>query len=245
MKLRSVLPFARRRAFVAAGVVLLPAVLALVLYEPVLRLPLIYDTLLHIRITGELDWRTVWLPTPSFGFYRPLTFVPLLLIKDLLGGYPVWLLQGMNWLQHGVNVALLGWLVSRLWPDRPWRTLFTGLLFALFPFSYQAVAVYGHNVHPATTGLLLVGLHLYLREVRRNSRELAPSPPRPLAPSPLLRWLPTTLVFGLALLSHESALLFGVLAALVEGAVDRWPLAVGKETEHATRITQRLSRLIR
>lgn len=223
-------------------VVLLPALVALVLYWPVLNLPLIYDTLLHIRITGELNWHTVWLPTPSFGFYRPLTFVPLLLIKDLFGDYPVWLLQGMNWLQHGINTALLGWLVYRLWPDRPWRTLFTGLLFALFPFSYQAVAVYGHNVHPTTTGLLLLGLHLYLRARRGNSGKLTETQgnsdnhnPRPILHTTyhaahLVRWLPTALVFVLALLSHESALLFGALAALVGWAAGDWPLAAGKET---------------
>ena len=142
--------------------ILVPTLVAFILYWPVLKLPLIYDTLLHIRITGELNWGSVWLPADSFGFYRPLTFVPLLLIKDLFDGYPAWLLQGLNWLQHGLNVALLSWLALRLWPERPWRSWLAGLFFAVFPFSYQALAVYGHNVHLTTTGLLLLGLHTYL-----------------------------------------------------------------------------------
>ena len=264
-----------------------PALVALGLYWPVLKLPLIYDTLLHIRITSELNWGTVWWPTPSFGFYRPMTFVPLLLVKDLFDGYPAWLLQGMNWLQHGANVALLAGLLLRLWPQRPRRALLAGLLMAVFPFSYQALAVYGHNVHPAIVGLFLVGLHLYVRargellgtqgnsgelseQLAVNSEQLAVSSEQlpvtsdqslslSVSQSPvsslqspathhvshLARWLPTFFVFVLALLTHESAVLFGALAGLVEGAaggwwlaVGRWPLAAGEGTHFASRITQ-------
>lgn len=204
--------FILRTGWQRVGLIVIPMGAALLLYAPVLKLPLIYDTLLHIRITGELDWRTVWLPTSSFGFYRPLTFVPLLLIQELFGGYPPWLLQGLNWGQHGINVFLLSSLSLRLWPDRPWQAMLTGLLFALFPFSYQAVAVYGHNVHPTTAGLLLLGLHLYLwaESGEGGGRK---------------RWLGVGAVFGLGLLSHESAILFGGLAGLV--VVGRWLLVAG------------------
>ena len=108
---------ARRRTGLAPALLALLA--ALLLYAPTLRLPLIYDTLLHIRITKELTWATVWLPTPSFGFYRPLTFVPLLAIKGLFGSYPAALLHGINMLQHGLNAFLVSLLVWRL--TRPAR----------------------------------------------------------------------------------------------------------------------------
>ncbi|MBK9049829.1 MAG: hypothetical protein IPL78_02570 [Chloroflexi bacterium] len=218
------------------AIILVTSLVGFILYWPVLKLPLIYDTLLHIRITGELDWGLVWLPTDSFGFYRPLTFAPLLLIKDLFDGYPVWLLQGLNWLQHGVNVGLLSWLALRLWPERPWRSLLAGLFFAVFPFSYQAVAVYGHNVHLTTAGLLLLGLHTYLSANRKeplpvSSTQSPVSSPHSLPPSSYLaragRWLPTLAIFALAILSHESAILFGAMAALVAWADGGWPLAVG------------------
>lgn len=102
------------------------------LYWPTLRLPLIYDTLLHIRIAGGLDFGSVWLPTEAFGFYRPMTFFPMLVIRQLFAGYPAWLLHGNNVLQHGVNAALLAWLSWRLWPD--WRrAVAAGALFATFP----------------------------------------------------------------------------------------------------------------
>ncbi|MGB3715400.1 MAG: hypothetical protein WA996_13305 [Candidatus Promineifilaceae bacterium] len=189
-----------RRGFQVAFV-LLAASIGLFLYWPTLQLPLIYDDLLHIRITKGLDLANVWIPTNAFGFYRPLTFLPLLLIKNIFGAYPPELLHGINVAQHAVNAALLVSLSWRLWRRIHWA-LAAGLLFVLFPFSYQAIAVYGHNVHPATTGLLLAGLHMYLSAIRSQGRAI-------------LWWMATAILFLLGLLSHESAILFGALAALV------------------------------
>ena len=140
---------------------LLPALLAAVMYLPTLRLPLIYDSLLHIRIAEDLNLASVWLPTDKFGFYRPLTFLPLLLVEILAGHYPAWLLHSMNVAQHALNAGLLAALSWRLW-RRPLPAVVAGALLALYPFSYQAVAVYGHNVHPAIANLLLLEGHAYL-----------------------------------------------------------------------------------
>jgi hypothetical protein len=178
------------------------AVLAVILYWPTLRLPLLYDDLLHIRITKGLDFASVWLPTQDFGFYRPLTFLPLLIIKQLFGHYPAELLHGINVAQQAINAVLLGSLSWRLWQKVHWA-LAAGLLLALFPFSYQAIVVYGHNVHPATASLLLLGLHTYLSTIRTGRHRRV--------------WLiGTTAIFLLALLSHESAVLFGAFAAFVQ-----------------------------
>lgn len=175
------------------------AFVAVVLYWPSLKLPVIYDSLLHIRIARGLNFATVWLPTDKFSFYRPMTFLPLLFIRDLFGDYPAWLLHGLNVGQHALNVALLVALSWRLWRKRSWA-LAAGLLLALFPFSYQAIAVYGHNVHPSTAGLILLGLHTYLNGVRERKMGW---------------WILTGFLFALGLFSHETAVLFGFLAALV------------------------------
>jgi len=190
----------KRSAYLLA-LILLTASIALILYWPTLRLPLLYDDLLHIRITKGLDFASVWLPTEDFGFYRPLTFLPLLLIKGAFGFYPSELLHGINVLQHALNAALLVALSWRLWRRKHWA-LAAGLLFALFPFSYQAVAVYGHNVHPTTTGLILGGLHTYLSAIRATGRAAG-------------WWVATIFFFIVGLLSHESGILFGALVALV------------------------------
>ena len=175
---------------------ILPAILACGLYLPTLKLPLIYDTLLHIRIAGSLDFRTVWLPTEAFGFYRPFTFLPFLLIEQIWGKFPAWLLHGINVGQHAINATLVAGLVWRLWGDKK-QSITAGILFALFPFSYQAVAVYGHNVHPTITGLILLGLHSSLNKGKG--------------------WLGVTIIlFCLALLHHESAILFGAFIILLE-----------------------------
>ena len=189
-----------RIQLLSGGVVV--CLLAVGLYGATLRFPLIYDSLLHIRITKELTWLNVWVPTDSFGFYRPFTFVPLLIVKGVLGTYPAWLLHGINVLTHGVNGILLLWLSWRLW-GRPVLATFSAVLFILFPFSYQAVSVYGHNVHLAITNLILIGLLLYLAALTdwRGRRRLW--------------WTLVALVALKALLTHESAILFGVFAGLV------------------------------
>ena len=196
------------------------------LYWRTLRLPLIYDTLLHIRIAGGLNFASVWLPTEAFGFYRPMTFFPMLLIQRLFNGYPAWLLHANNVVQHAANAGLLAWLSWRLWPD--WRrALASGAIFAVFPFSYQAVAVYGHNVHPAIVGLGLLGLHSYLTAVSppksKGTPRYAEGSEKESLQSVKLgdkkrrHWqILTWLLFGLMLLTHETAVLFGGFALLVQ-----------------------------
>ena len=207
--------------------ILLVMLLAGWLYWPTLQFPLIYDTLLHIRIAGGLTMGSVWLPTEAFGFYRPMTFFPMLLIQELFDGYPAWLLHGNNVVQHAANAGLLAWLSWRLWPD--WRRAVAGgAIFATFPFAYQAVTVYGHNVHPAIVGLVLLGLHSYLTAVSHQS--------------PRKWWGLTSFLFVVMLLTHETAVLFGWFALLVQinaqpEAIKRW---LGLVRQKEWRTLQRL-----
>ena len=209
----------KHRTLLAA---LAPALLAVLLYWPSLKLPVIYDSLLHIRIAKGINLLNVWLPNDEYGFYRPMVIFPMLLIRGLFGYYPAWLLHGLNVAQHALNVALLVALSWRLW--QKWaRALASGLLLALFPFAYQAVAVNGHNIHPATTGLIILGLHCYLSGIRERKTRW---------------WLITGLIFLLALLSHETATLFGLLAALVQWNDQRQDAAavIGRIRERIPRI---------
>ncbi len=187
--------------------------IALVLYWPTLTLPLIYDDLLHIRISKGLNLFTIWLPTNTFRFYRPLTFFPLILIENIFGYYPNWLLHGLNVAQHGINVILLATLSWRLWRCRA-RTVTVGLLFGLFPFSYQAIGM-NHNPHPTTAGLILLALHTYLSALDSGEPQHSNVGIDNKALRPFLWWSTTGFIFMLSLLSHESAILFGPFAALV------------------------------
>ncbi len=178
---------------------------ALALYWPVLKMPLIYDTLLHLRIAEGLNWRNVWLPTEAFGFYRPMTFTPILFTRTLFGNDPAWFYNAMNLAQHALNASFLYLFTYNLSSSShansstnpSYRSLVTALLFAAFPFSYQALAVYGHNVHPAVTGAILLGLLTSMSKEKR--------------------WQATTpIIFVIGLLTHESFILFGVLGALIQ-----------------------------
>ena len=184
---------------------------AILLYWPTPTLPLLFDDLLHIRLAEEVNFITVWLPSERFGFYRPLVFLPFLLIKSLFGAYPSMLLHALTVAQHGLNAALLAALVWRLW--RRWRpALAAGLLLAFYPFAYQAIAFFGNNAYPTGAGLILLGLHTYLSAIQFPSVEGTKW------------WLATALLFLLGLFTHETVVLFGLLAALVHLS---WRLKIG------------------
>lgn len=188
----------RRYQLVLVAVIV--AFVAALLYWPTLALPLLFDDLLHIRIAENLDLFNVWLPSNEFGWFRPLVFLPFLIIKPLFGYYPQELLHAINLLQQMLNSLLLTTLVWRLWQD--WRrALSAGLLLASFPFAYQAVASYGNNIHLFSTGLILLGLHAYLCVIRTHGQRRW--------------WIITAGLFLIGLLSHESVVLFGPLAALI------------------------------
>ena len=184
------------------ALLLLATSFTFLLFLPFVTLPNLYDTLLHIRISGGLNWRSVWSPTADFGFYRPFTFVPFILVRQLWGDYPALVLNSLNLLNHTLNTFLLGWLVARLFsPTKVWVAVATALLFGTFPFAYQAVAIYGHNVHPAIGTLLLCAMHTTLSADNQPQQR---------------RWLYLTFVFFLlGLLHHESAVIMGAWSGLL------------------------------
>ncbi len=177
------------------------AIVAATLYLPTLKLPLIYDTLLHFRIAEDLDWLSVWLPTTAFGFYRPLVFLPFIFLECWFDSIvPAWTLHALNVGQHALNAALLGWLVLRLWGD--WRQgALAGIFLALFPFSYPAVAVFGNNVHLAITTLMLLGVFVYLSWLDSGGERKS-----------TLFWV--WLIFIIGIFTNEFAVLFGGFALL-------------------------------
>ena len=184
---------------------LIPALVAGGLYWRSLSLPLFFDTLLHIRLSSaNLNLANVWLPSPDFGYYRPFLFLPFLLIKPLFGDFPAPLLHGLSVAQHALNAFLITLLVWRLWQRRLWAVV-AGALAATYPFSYQAVILFGNNIYPLATNLLLLGLHSYLSAVRDDGHGWRRR----------LKWAFAGAFFLASVLSHESAVLFGGLAALI------------------------------
>ena len=187
----------KRPFLIAAGVF----AAAFLLYWPTLKLPLLFDDLLHIRLVKNLDFFSLWLPSEDFGFYRPFVFLPFLIIKAIFGHYPAPLLHGLTVAQHSLNAALLALLVWRLWHS-PTRSLAAGLLLAAYPFAYQAVAFYGNAIYPTAAGLILLALHTYLTAIQPEQRSKK-------------WWAVTAVLFLIGILSHETMVLFGPLACLI------------------------------
>jgi hypothetical protein len=200
----------RRHLLLATAVCVVAA--ALCLYWPIRQFPLTFDDLLHIRLVKGVNYLTVWLPNTGFGFYRPVLLLPVLLTRTLFGYYPPAFMYGLNLLLHAGNTALLAALAWRLWQS--WsRTLAAGLLFACYPFSFQAVAIFGNNVYLVLLALILLGLHAYLLALEQGG----------------WWWLATAVLFFFGLLTHELMVLFGPFAALIQWAytghieIKRWP----------------------
>jgi hypothetical protein len=124
------------------------------------------------------------------GYYRPVSFALWQALYLLLGRHDPFALHLLNVLAHAANAALVGWLAWRLTapfaseyairnaclaaPGQPARAsqqaqyvnlayAFTaGVLFALYPFSYEAVPYVGSFVHPLVTFFVLLTLAFYL-----------------------------------------------------------------------------------
>jgi hypothetical protein len=192
--------------FVWQASLALSCVIAFAVYANAVQLMPLHDD--HHILARIRDMRVVevFSPASAQGFeYRPVGTVLWIFTRDLFGWFTPGVLHFWNVALHTLNVALVGTLVRRL----TWRNhitadalpILSALSFALFPFSYQAVAA-GAVYHPVMLVMGLAALHAYLS----------------------YRKSPTRLRFGLcasflilACLSHEVGFVFGPLILLLEG----------------------------
>lgn len=139
--------------WLAAGFSIL---VTLLLYGASLGLPLYSDDIVFLQLNQGLSAGELFLRADIAPYYRPLSLLPWELSEAIFGGYPAWLLHGMNLLAQAIN----GWLLWRLarslrpdWPELPW---ISAALYLTFPFSHQTIpwaAALGHLM--AASGLLL------------------------------------------------------------------------------------------
>ena len=118
--------------------------------------------------TGHFRWmasRSVWsllTDASGHGYYRPLSFILWKILYTVQDGHDPFTLHLLNVLAHAANAALVAWLAHRLTGRAAYATL-AGLLFALYPFSYEAVPYVGSFVHPLVTLLILLALAFYIQ----------------------------------------------------------------------------------
>lgn len=168
--------------------------------------------------TGHFRWMegrslvSLFISASGYPFYRPLTFVLWKAVYALCGGYNPTGFHLLNVLFHAISAALVWALGYALTRQRAYALL-AGLLFACFPFSYEAVAYAGALFHPLVTCLVLSTLLLYHESKRRRSNALF--------------WA-AHLMLVLALFAHEN----GIIAPVFILAWELFDWAEGRPFSH-------------
>jgi hypothetical protein len=125
----------------------------------------------HFRWMEDRSLVALFASASGYPFYRPLTFVLWKAVYALLGGYDPAGFHLLNVLFHAMSAALV-WALGYVLTRRRTYAMLAGLLFACFPFSYEAVAYAGALFHPLITFLVLTTLLLYRESKQRRSTTL-------------------------------------------------------------------------
>ena len=204
---------------VASGLVAL-AITGL-LYGDALTLPLFSDDLVQIPWLESISWRELWSSPSPYGYYRPLWYTLWRLWGGLAGGLHPLGLHFLNVVAHFAAAWLAG-LLAAAWTrpgagkgaDKPHPYVLaclTTALFAVFPFSRQAVAWPGAVYNPLVSATAAGALLAYDRG-RQGHRT---------------HWIGLALLLAaLAPFNYEAGLLVGPLVVLTEGVgwlLHRWP----------------------
>jgi len=126
--------------------------------------------------TGHFRWMegrsivSFFVSAWGHAYYRPLSFVLWKALHAVLDHHDSFLLHSLNIVFHAANCSLVWLLAYRLTKHRGCAFM-AAVLFALYPFSYEAVAYVGAFVHPLTTFFVLATLVLY-REAKQGANWL-------------------------------------------------------------------------
>ncbi|MEA3338700.1 MAG: hypothetical protein U9R15_01915 [Chloroflexota bacterium] len=204
------------------------AAAAAFVYGPGLGLPFYSDDVYHLRWVETHDAAELLLPSGSFASYRPLPSLVWYLWRHTIGFYNPAGFYALNLLLHIAN----GWLVIALTrrlnagtspARRGWLPWAAGLVFVLYPFSYQAVLWVGALTHLLGAFLILLALLLYDRG-RRGGWE----------------WMVASWLAGLlAPFANEAGLTVAGLVLLYEWAAPR--AGTQTTTRAITRATTRVA----
>jgi hypothetical protein len=180
------------------------------LYAPSLRLTTLFDDAYIINVIGGRGLLSVFDLKPYGALvYRPMSYVPWLLVRDIFGWFRPDILHFLNISAHIINMALLAGLATRM--GHVWHLkgvtfpALAALIFGLFPFSFQAVLWPSALPHPLMSVYGMAGVHAYLtaRSSRRKRNQIV--------------WLFVSAILLLAAcLCHEQGFIFGIMTVLLE-----------------------------
>jgi chromate transport protein ChrA len=175
----------------------------LLAYGDALRLPFFFDDMNHYVWLRGQTLTSIFLTAAGRPYYRPLQFFLWKVYETFTGQDSVMLYHALSVIVHIVCALLVMRLVRRLTrdKDRWWPAILAGLIFVLFPFSYQVVTLPASFTHPMAALFTILSVLSYDR-FRMNSR---------------VRWLAAALLSAvLAFGSNEGTLLIFGLIALTE-----------------------------
>lgn len=141
--------------------------LTLAAYGATLSFPFVFDDLIHLRWLAKRSVWDVWINIEGMQHYRPLVMWLWAVSARVFGATASWPLHALTLALHAANAYLVGWLARRLIPGA-WAAILAAALFALYPFSYQAIPSPGSHSKPMSAFLLLLACQLYWRGRERR-----------------------------------------------------------------------------
>jgi len=197
--------------------------LTALLYGDTLALPLFSDDLVQIPWLESISWRELWTTPSPYGYYRPLWYT-LWRVWGPIPGDPAllpWKLHLLNLIAHvaaawTTGLFVVTWMHPGRHPsasrgERVVAAALSTAIFALFPFSRQAVAWPGAVYNPMVSAMAAGALLAYDRGRRGRG----------------VHWIGLALLLALlAPLIYESGMLVGPLVAFAEVVgwlKRRWP----------------------
>ena len=113
----------------------------IMVYQSSVRFGAVWDDpVWYGHALGKTWWQTI-LPSrePQFQYFRPLTMLYVWLFVRPDGSVAIEMLHVLQLVYHFLNILLV-WLLARRLGLRTSTAVSVAALFALYPFSYQAVA---------------------------------------------------------------------------------------------------------
>ena len=137
------------------------------IYAGSLQLVAVHDDVVNLDAISHRSLLQLFDLRPyGTGYYRPMSFVPWVITRDLFGWYQPTVLYAWNLSCEILNIALIAALASRLGRLFGIRSrvlpVAVALIFGLFPFNYQPVLWAGALPHPLAAFFGLLALHAFL-----------------------------------------------------------------------------------
>jgi len=172
-----------------------------VLYGRTVTLPFYSDDLVQLPWIRELSFGEVWKTVSPYDYYRPLSF-SLWYIFGAAGDSPdPLILRLINFAAHVFASSLIGMFVYKLHRNRFLTGVIGSLLFAAYPFAYQAVPWVSAVFYPLVVAIAMFATLAYLYARETGSKG----------------WLVASVMATLcASLVHENGMLTGLLVAALE-----------------------------